>query len=413
MRGLCPRVLRGEPPAATRENRSGPVGTVSPYPREVDPGGMAVPALVHPRRRRHSHPVPGVALMKGVDAMKRSFVVLTISLLAASAAQAALVLDQEQARIRPGAGGAGWPVGGDVEYMLAQTVTVGVDGRLVQIEIPAICEGGVLVAEIRNVVAGAGGEIPGTRVLSRGSVPARELPPEEGFVFRTVDLEPAAPMEAGDEFAIVLKNETGRCEIGMGGSSDDYPPGRSVFRDVRTSPGAWLFTGGLGEPDDMAFRTFVETGRRGGSPSLCQVRGFGPVPIPGSVPVCHCIQDPVAREARCGFFHPSTFLVRTVPSPITAGQPFEVAWTILPLEPIEGVVEVDDVLPPGFQEPQTPLVFFGAQLPVGESLTLTYQAVAGQRPGSFKIETDVAIVDEQQRADEGTLRSVIEVAPQP
>ena len=351
--------------------------------------------------------------------MRKTILVAIFALLAATASRAALVLDQEQATIELGTSGEGFLVGGDPEYMLAQTVTAGVNGRLTRIEIPAVCESGTLVVEIRNVVAGAppgpvGILVPGSTVLTRGEADATEFPASGGFVFRPIDLDRSVRMAAGDQFAIVLKNETGRCGVGFASPGIDlYPRGDSFFRYVFTSADVWLQTASPWDPYDIAFRTFVETGsgRRAGF-SQCVVTGFRPpLPIPSFTPVCRCVQDASLREARCGFFHPSVFLVRTLPSPLPASGPFEVRWTLFALKPLTGIVEVDDVLPPGFRGSKSPLVFFGGQVPVGESLTLAYEAMAGPKSGRFKVDTNVAIVSDQEKAEKGQIRTVIEVAP--
>jgi hypothetical protein len=347
--------------------------------------------------------------------MKEKVLAAVTALLMVSTGYAALVVDQEQTWIDVGSSGEGFLVGSASEYQLAQIVTAGLNGRLTRIEIPVVCESGTLIIEIRNVVEGTppgtpGLLIPGPTLLTRGAVDASEVPPSGGFVFRPVDLDRAVRMSAGERFAIVLKNETGRCGVGMGSWMDLYPRGHSVWRYMGTASGVWLGTGGLSDPIDTAFRTFVETGP-GGPPGykMCTVTGFHhPVPIPSFAPLCRCVEDASLRETRCGFFHPSMFLYRTLPSPISPGQPFTVTWTFIPLSPVTGFVEVTDNLPPGFAGMKSPLVFDGGQVPVGESLSLTYEAAAGTKRGM--VETRVVLVPDQGDPEEGKLQTVINVA---
>lgn len=348
--------------------------------------------------------------------MKRSFLMVVLALIPVCASYGALVLDQEQPSINLGSSGEGFLVGSAQEYMLAQTVTAGIDGRLARVELPVVCESGALVVEIRNLVPGEspgvpGMPVPGTTILTRAEVPASEFPPSGGYVFHPIDFARTVPMSVGDTFAIVLRNDTGQCHVGMGLSVDLYARGESVWRYISVEPDVWLSTGGFTDPIDMAFKTYVETGPgRSTGFSPCVVTGFGPLPIPDFVPLCRCVQDPSTRETRCGFLHPSLFLYRTMPSPIRPNETFKVRWTLLAMAPLEGILEIDDVLPKGFQGSKSPLVFFGNQVPVGQSLTLSYEATAGAGPGQFKVETHVTISPDQGEPRKADLHTRIDVA---
>jgi len=347
--------------------------------------------------------------------MKKWTAIVFVALVAAAGAQARLVLDQQQTTLNLGTSGEGLVVGGDYGYQLGQTVTAGIDGRLARVEIAAVCESGTVTIEIRDVAPGdpPGTWQPGTTVLTQGTADASMFPPSGGFVFRPIDLDHPVRMSAGDQYAIVVKNETGQCGVAMGPSIDNYAGGRSVFRYRFLPPDTWIETGGLADPVDMAFKTWVEVGPPPGAGfQLCTVGGFGPLPIPAFTPLCRCVQDASLREARCGLFHPSFFLYRTIPSPIERGATFEVKWTLVPLESFDGIVTVDDVLPPGFQGTKSPLVFFGSQVPAGQSLTLSYEAVAGQKGGKFKVESNVTFAPDidKPQVQEGAMKTVIEVS---
>lgn len=333
---------------------------------------------------------------------KKTMVVAAVTAVLALAAQADLVLDQQQTTVTLGILGEGWFVGpsGESDYQLAQTVTAGIGGRLSRVEFPIECEGGTLVVEVTDVVAS---DEPGTTVLSRTEVEASLFPPGAGFPFRAIDLATAPRISAGVHFAIVLSNPTGRCGVGMGTSLDLYPRGRSVFR--YRPDGFWQTTGGFSDPIDSAFRTWVETGSGvagGGSSALCTIHGFGGLPVPVSSPVCKCLRDPGLREFRCGLFHPSMFLFRRIPEPIRAGEPFPVKWTLVALAPLKGAVELTDVFPAGFDGPKSALTFFVDQLPVGGSITLEYKATAPKSGGKYKVDTIL---------DDGRMQTMLEVIP--
>jgi hypothetical protein len=184
----------------------------------------------------------------------------------------------------------------------------------------------------------------------------------------------------------------------MGWALDLYPDGRSVWRYEFTPPGVWMSTGGLADPIDAAFRTFVDVPNL--SESKCVVSGFHQFPFPAFTPLCECVQDAGLREFRCGLFAPEMLLVRRVPFPPRAGQPFTVRWTLIPLVPLKGLVEVQD----SFEGMTSPLVFIGEQVPVGESLTLQYNAIA-PKSGKLKVGTDVSGVQD------GHLQTTVEVLP--
>ncbi|HYI11796.1 MAG TPA: hypothetical protein VEK57_22255 [Thermoanaerobaculia bacterium] len=280
--------------------------------------------------------------------------------------------------------------------IVAQTVTAGATGDLMRVELGIGCDGGALIIEIVNLAPGR--SVPGTVVRSTTTIDAVSIPNPPAV--RTFDLGRRPSMSSGDQFAIVLRNETGSCTalkgpLSLGGTS--YPGGEGWFRPADGLPDAWLQFLDFGKTGDLGFKTIVNV--PADSPP-CIVNGFA-TPFPGWLPVCRCIEDDGLRDFRCALMHPSYFLFRNIPTPVHAGKPFEVKWTLVVLAPMKGVVEVSDEFPSGFTGvPKTPLTFFVDQVPAGGSLTLRYEVIAPAKPGHYRVESGV---------EEGTMKTVIEV----
>lgn len=338
--------------------------------------------------------------------MKTRLFAMAVVMMLPAAAGAVLVVDQQQLGIETRFQ---FEIGLTHGYRIAQTVTAGMDGRLAQIQMPVTCSSGTLIVEITPL----DGDVPGTTVRSRADVGAALLPVVTPLVFRSFDLDRPVVMSAGERFAIVLRNETGDCHVGMADTLNPYSRGDSFF--TFHDPPLWSHTGGFLDPFDTAFKTLIEVGGGGGGRSvLCTVEQIRPpLPFPDFTPVCRCLQDRSLREQRCGFFHPALFLFRRIPQPLPVGQPFTVKWTLVALAPLKGVVEVRDFLPPGFEGLKGPLVFFGDQIPQGASMTLDYKAVAGAKAGELKVQTDLSLPIGDQKVGTGELHTVIEVVPKP
>jgi len=179
-------------------------------------------------------------------------VVAVLSLAMVAAADPPItVLDQVQGVIDDTVGGLA--VGGESDQRLAQTVTVGVSGRLVGVMLPIACESGRLVMEIRDVV---GGE-PGTNVLARTRIPAGRVP-NLGPTFQNVPVRGAVSFTAGDEFAVVLDNPTGGCGIFRGPVGDSYAGGQGFFEALPNPPG-WVPFSETESRLDLPFMTVVRT----------------------------------------------------------------------------------------------------------------------------------------------------------
>lgn len=326
--------------------------------------------------------------------MKNLFYGVALLMLPAIAL-ATVVPDQEQTTVNLGTLGTGFSVGMPGAYQLAQTTKAGFDGFLTRIDLPMACEGGWLDIDITNVTAD---DVPGTRVLSHTELDALLFPLSDGYIWRTINLDSRVRMSAGDRFAIVLTNKSGRCGIGMGSSVDLYPDGRSVWRYEFTPPGVWMSTGGLADPIDAAFRTYLDVPNL--SEAKCSVSGFHRTPIPAFTPLCACVQDAGLRELRCALFDPEMLLVRRMPFPVRAGQTFTVSWMLMPLVPLKGQLQVQD----SFDGVTGPLTFIGEQVPVGQSLTLQYNAFAA-KSGKLKAGTDLGGIED------GHLQTTIEILP--
>lgn len=280
--------------------------------------------------------------------------------------------------------------------IVAQTVTAGLTGDLMRVELTIGCDGGALILEVVNLAPRS--SLPGTVVRSRTTIDAASIPnPPE---VRTFDLDRWPSMSGGDQFAIVLRNETGSCTAVKGPMAPDgssYPGGEGYFRNAGATSIAWLQFLDFGKTGDLGFKTIVNVPVD--SPP-CIVNGVA-TPIPGFLPICRCIEDQGLRDFRCALLHPEYFLFRNLPTPLRVNEKFKVKWTLVVYASMKGVVEIDDRLPPGFiGSPKAPLTFFVDQVPVGQSITLEYDAVAPSKPGRYKLETGL---------DEGRMQTFIDV----
>jgi hypothetical protein len=141
-------------------------------------------------------------------------------------------------------------IGGESDQKLAQTVTVGQDGRLVGLFLPIGCASGRLVIELRNVVGGQ----PGEEVFARRRFRAENVP-SVGPVFHLFELHGALLFAEGDRFAIVLDNPKGFCSVHRGPVGDSYAGGEGFF-DARPNPSGWVpFSEFQAAREDLPFMT--------------------------------------------------------------------------------------------------------------------------------------------------------------
>jgi hypothetical protein len=162
-------------------------------------------------------------------------------------------LDQQQATVDPSAGTNA--IGGASQQILAQVVTNGRAGRLVEVRLPVGCSSGNLIVEIRYV-SSTTGEPVGTAVsaetVAGGTIPPPVPPP----AFRRVRLSVPVWVGVGDRVAIVLSS-AGQCAIASGPVGDPYPGGHSWFDARPNAPHVWV-RGNVGTGrDDLPFQTFV------------------------------------------------------------------------------------------------------------------------------------------------------------
>jgi len=170
-------------------------------------------------------------------------------LLSMAQAQRALVIDQRQALVDPDANTLA--VGGQSNQVLAQVVTVGMDGRLRGVLFPIGCESGRLKIEIRNVVAGE----PGPVVFARKNIRASRIATIVTPALRLFPFFGHLDFSAGDQFAIVLSNPRGSCGVAMDLTAS-YPGGGAFYRDDLAS-GWILLPVGSTDPEDLSFATLM------------------------------------------------------------------------------------------------------------------------------------------------------------
>jgi hypothetical protein len=155
------------------------------------------------------------------------------------------VFDQEQSVIDATVGGLVINSG----QVLAQVVTAGISGDLVEVRFPVDGDSGDLIVEIQEVAGGT----PNGVILSSQAFPATSLPPA-GPTLRSLALGTPVAFSAGDQFAIVLSS-AGFFGIFQGPVGDPYPGGDGFFLDP-AFPASW---NPLGPPrSDLPFLTLVE-----------------------------------------------------------------------------------------------------------------------------------------------------------
>lgn len=161
-------------------------------------------------------------------------------------------IDQSQPMADPGAGFT-TAIGGNSNQLVAQLFTSGVTGKMRELEVPVACADGMLVAEIRDVVAG----LPGTMVIRSETFDPSDLTTFIPGVatFSVLPFRPSPDLVAGTQYAMVFDNPTGSCGMLPGPLGDPYAGGDGyAFDDVN---GQWvpieLGTGRF----DIPFYTYV------------------------------------------------------------------------------------------------------------------------------------------------------------
>ena len=180
---------------------------------------------------------------------------LTALLVRGAAAQ---VVDQQQPVIDTSVGGS--VIG---PQKLAQVVTAGISGTLVQVDLPVACSpGSDLVLEIHGVTAGSpNGTVLVSQVVLGATIPAA------GPQFRTLTLSTPAAFSAGQSFAIVLQS-SGSCGTFQGPAGDPYAGGNLYFDSPPNPPGWVCVCAFPGSAFDLPFRTFVVASTAAAVPTM-------------------------------------------------------------------------------------------------------------------------------------------------
>ena len=181
--------------------------------------------------------------------------VLVLAIVAAGspapAAPPALLIDQQQTLID--ATEFTVAVGGFSEQKIAQTFTVGLDGRFAGVNFAIGCGDGVLEVEIQGTLPT--GEPDGVTLVRR-SFRADSLPAVVPASFEELRLPRRLAVAPGDQLAVVLSNPTGSCGVAASPDGDSYLAGRAYF-DARPNPPGWLPFFPLSPEDDLPFQTVV------------------------------------------------------------------------------------------------------------------------------------------------------------
>lgn len=176
-------------------------------------------------------------------------------------ALAAPAVDQQQLTIDTTVGGLA--IGGSSTQKLAQTVTSGAAGDLVQVDLPAACTTNAdLNIAIHNVAADGS---PGTVVLASTTITGSTIPAfyPSPVTFRSFTFTSPATLSVGQQFAIVLTSTatstTENCATFQGPVGDSYTGGDDYFDALPNAPG-WLHNCGEfpSARCDLPFRTWVE-----------------------------------------------------------------------------------------------------------------------------------------------------------
>jgi len=261
------------------------------------------------------------------------------------------IVDQEQTLIDAAAGFLG--IGGDSEQQLAQTLTVGVTGDLVALNLPVTgCGGGDLVIEIRNVSSSG---LPTGAVLAVIRRAPEDVPgPYAGLV--TFELDEPLRVRRSQRLAFTVRTEGAGsfCSYATSVEGDTYAGGESFF-DSRPNPPGWLASKEFPGPSDLAFQTLMDNLAPPPPPSsggcLIPTPGGGPSGFAPNLPVCRCLRDEGLREFRCALLHPDFFAIRRIPWPLP-DAPITETWEFYAIAPLDGSVRMT-LSGGGIQKPLT------------------------------------------------------------
>jgi hypothetical protein len=136
---------------------------------------------------------------------------------------------------------------------LIQSFTVGLHGRLAELDLPIGCASGEVILEIYDALPSG---LPDTTALRlRRSYAANLFPLIVSAEFQPLPLGGRVGVNPGDRLTLVLSNPTGSCGIQFGIAGDPYLGGTGIADDPTDSyPGAPLILSGT---DDLPFQMFV------------------------------------------------------------------------------------------------------------------------------------------------------------
>jgi hypothetical protein len=164
-------------------------------------------------------------------------------------------VDQQQPVIDDSVGALA--INGASEQIVAQVFTVGLNGSMVEVDLPIACESGdPLILQIQGVSGG----MPDGSVLRSETYDGAGLP---SFFPDPPELRPFAlsvplAVTAGEQLAIVLSSP-GACGVFQGPVGDPYPGGDGWFDARPNPPGVWLELGPpLGDRSDLPFATLLD-----------------------------------------------------------------------------------------------------------------------------------------------------------
>jgi len=172
-------------------------------------------------------------------------------------------LDQQQPEVeRPPQ--TNYVIGGTSDQRLAQVVTAGFAGNLVQIGAPVICgTGSDLILEIRNVVIDTDGRYaPGTTIRNKTIISGDRLPifsDPNNPDYRLLNLGMPVSIRTGEMFAFTL-NSDGACGIPKAPKGDLYSGGDAWITNIPFLPDDWHpLHLNKGQYDlDLPFETWME-----------------------------------------------------------------------------------------------------------------------------------------------------------
>jgi hypothetical protein len=174
-----------------------------------------------------------------------------------SPAHAADVIDQQQPALDPSANPSAIDNSPNSEQKLAQSFTVGINGRLREIQIPVGCASGRLRLEIVGLDSSG---MPSSTVLASNEVNARRLNQPvggSGTAFLAIQIRGRLDVTTGQKLAFVLRNDSGSCGMANGPAGDTYSGGEA-FYDARPNRPGWIRPS-AGSPLDYPFKTIVRT----------------------------------------------------------------------------------------------------------------------------------------------------------